>query len=229
MCGRFALFSNINTITKFADLIAEDVDWTPRYNLSPGSKIVSIIAEQTVKKLTFLEWGYSSSQVSHQGKQSSSYLIINTRADTIVERGSFDVELRCLIPANGFYEWEKENKQPYYFTLDDEELFFLAGTYNFYGLGSKDKKGGKCSIITTAANEIVEPIHHRMPVIIEPSRVESWLKTDDWDEVLRNFEPYPAEKMSSRPVSRRVNSTKNDDPSLIDYYTPTEEILYLDF
>jgi putative SOS response-associated peptidase YedK len=148
--------------------------------------------------------------------------MINARSETVAEKPSFRrafKERRCLIPANGFYEWRKENggKQPYYFRMKDGRPFAFAGLWE-----SWDRHGGgeiqSCTILTTDANDLVSEIHHRMPVILPQEDYELWLDSTlrEPDQLLPLLAPYPTNDMEAYPVSRRVNNPSNNEPGCVE-------------
>lgn len=154
--------------------------------------------------------------------------MINARADTIAEKPSFKNAFksrRCIIPASGFYEWEKtkSGKQPHYFFLKNKEVFGFAGLYEEW----LDKSTGELldtfTIITTEANAVLEPIHDRMPVILHPEDYDQWLdeKEKDTGKLQNLLVPYEAEEMGSYQVSKDVNSLFNDSVELIKYQNLT--------
>lgn len=143
--------------------------------------------------------------------------------DSIAEKPSFRdafAKRRCLIPANGFYEWRKDPKprQPYVIRLKGGELFAFAGLWE----GWRDKDGGAwvrtCTIITTTPNDLMAPIHHRMPVIVDPKDYAMWLGEQEatQEELLALLKPFPAEKMEAFPVGPAVNNVRQDEPSLLE-------------
>lgn len=194
MCGRFSLISVGQFLAERFDIEVDD-ELKPRYNISPGQKI-PIITEP--KKLSMAKWGL----VPPWAKDSSiGYKMINARAETIGEKPAYRDAFRkrrCLIPADGFFEWRK--KVPYYFTTG--ELFAFAGLY--------EVKDGHmtCTIITTKPNEMVRPIHDRMPVILQDEK--AWLDTPD----VSLLAPYAGE-MKKVQVSTLVNTPKNEGERVI--------------
>ncbi len=165
MCGRFALFSSVQAIKKYYNYLNEVQDWKANYNIAPSQKIPVIINKSGEKNLEFFQWGL----IPFWAKDKKiGYKMINTRAETISEKPSFKFAFRkrrCLIPANGFYEWRKEDKQPFFIQLKDCEIFSFAGIWENW----KSPEGDyiqSCSIITTSANDFTEKIHQRMPAIL---------------------------------------------------------------
>jgi putative SOS response-associated peptidase YedK len=131
---------------------------------------------------------------------------------------------RCLVVADGFYEWQKRPhgpKQPYYITVANGGPFGFAGLWERWSDPIDGYLVESCTIVTTMANERLEPIHDRMPVIIDPSDIDAWLDTSGNPAIAQALlAPYPAERMSARPISRRINKVKNDDPACLE---PLEE------
>jgi len=150
----------------------------------------------------------------------------NARAETVSDKPMFRNLLprqRCLVPASGFYEWQAQGdgkrKQPYLIRVKDEPIVTFAGLWDdIVPDGAPDEVAGSFTIITTAANAIIAPIHHRMPVILDRGEEELWLAqdVDVADAVLPLLDPFPAERMELFPVSTRVNNARNNDPSLIE-------------
>ena len=146
--------------------------------------------------------------------------IINARCETLDQKPSFGESFerrRCLIPADGFYEWKRsgKSKQPYYFQLQDESLFYFAGIWDQWRRG--DESITSCAIITTTPNELLETIHDRMPVILPPETHEAWLQDATSPvELLSFLSPFPATAMKSHPVSQRVNHAQAEDAHLVE-------------
>ena len=146
--------------------------------------------------------------------------MINARAETLTSRPAFReafAERRCLIPADGFFEWKRTGGrgQPYYIRLADEQPFALAGLWEHWQRGSTQLES--CTIITTDANELLRPIHHRMPVILPREHFDAWLDPllEDRQRLATLLRPYPAPSMVAYPVGSAVNSTRNDGPQCI--------------
>ena len=216
MCGRFTLTVNIDAVAK-AFGVAPSLQTAPRYNVAPTQEVVSILHDET-KHLDFLRWGLIPSWAK---EESIGAKMINARAETLAEKPSFKRLLqgrRCLIVADGFYEWKKEQggKTPMYFTLPNHDLFAFAGLWDVW----KRPDGQQlhtCTIITTAPNELVAPIHNRMPVILPKSVQDEWLDPAQHDtHVLQQLlNAYTASEMFVHPVSKKVNSPQYDSADLI--------------
>ena len=207
MCGRFTIFSNTSKLNSHFNL-ASTAKFTHSYNVAPGSDIPVIRLSQNKRELVTCHWGL----IPHWSKDTK-LQPINAKAETISEKPFFRstfLKSRCLIPANGFYEWQGTtgHKQPYYFKLKDSELLAFAGLWDRWEQGGKTIES--CTIITTEANIIMNPIHHRMPVILDPEKYDEWL-IDGNKEILI---PYSG-KMKCYPVSTAVNDPENNSSSLI--------------
>ncbi|HLQ27654.1 MAG TPA: SOS response-associated peptidase [Ktedonobacteraceae bacterium] len=216
MCGRYTLTIDIKTVAeKFG--VPAALDTSPRYNIAPTQEVVSVMRNGT-SHLAWLRWGLIPSWAKDESIGSR---MINARAETLTEKPSFKGLLRskrCLIVADGFYEWKQENgsKIPMYMTLKSGEPFAFAGLWDLW----KSPDGEhirSCTIITTEPNDLVAPIHNRMPAILLPGVYADWLDPDMRDEQALShwLAPYPAEEMTARPVSRLVNDPKRDSPELI--------------
>ena len=214
MCGRFALYTSFQSIKEYADILAELEELEANYNVAPGQKIPIILRKNDGNYLELLKWGL----IPFWAKDPQiGYKMINTRAETINEKPSFKYAFqkrRCLVPANGFYEWRKKDKQPFYIHLKDRELFTFAGIWENWK-SPEGKYIQTCSIITTSANDTLEKIHNRMPVILPKNSEMDWLSNEDQNELKNLLRPYPAEEISFFKVSHNVNSVKNNQPELI--------------
>ena len=216
MCGRYTLTVNIKTIAETFG-VAPNIETSPRYNVAPTQEVVSILSNGSAH-LDWLQWGLIPSWAKDESIGSK---MINARAETLAEKPSFKRLLRskrCLVVADGFYEWKKEHggKTPMYITLKNGEPFAFAGLWDQW----KSPDGQQihtCTIITTDPNDVVATIHNRMPAILVPDAYDLWLDPDVRDEhaLTHWLSPYPAEEMTARPVSRLVNDPKHDSPELI--------------
>jgi putative SOS response-associated peptidase YedK len=212
MCGRFTLRDPQRIKLNHIDYFAGE-DWVPRYNIAPSQDVLTIVQRDSQHEATLLQWGL----IPYWSKEAKGF--INARVETIEQKSTFKDSFqrrRCLIPADGFYEWERNGKisQPYYFQMKDEAPFAFAGIWDRWH--SNGSTITSCAIITTTANELLAQIHHRMPVILRPESYDLWLheeaRSADLKEILS---PYPASEMVSYTVSRDVNDTKIDDEHLV--------------
>lgn len=215
MCGRFTLHSSVTAIEQ--EIGVEIPDISPNYNVAPTQFVLTIASNQEQTKAGFLKWGLIP---SWSKDPSVGHKMINARAETVDEKPSFKRLLerrRCLIVADSFYEWKKENKekQPYRIMLDKEGIFTFAGLWDRWE--GEEETITSCTIITTEANELMQELHHRMPVIIPKSRREAWLHPDtSKTEVKAMLQPFDSKQMTTYPVSRDVNSPRNNTPDLLE-------------
>lgn len=213
MCGRFT--NRKPDKIKIDGINAADLEGAePRYNIAPSQQVLSVINASDEKHALYLTWGL----VPSWSKEANG--IINARSETLSEKPSFRDSFkrrRCLIIADGFYEWKREGKtkQPYYFQMKDEEVFAFAGIWDTWK--KEDISLNSCAIITTTPNELLSPIHNRMPVILHPSDFETWLsnqtKADELNDLLK---PFPDEYMKGYAVSTSVNSPSVDNSHLVE-------------
>jgi len=189
---------------------------SPRYNIAPSQSVAAVRAASSGSgsEIALLRWGLipSWSKYSAIGNR-----LINARAETVREKPSFRSAFkrhRCLIPANGFYEWQRleRGKQPYYIRMRDGRLFAFAGLWDRWEGGGEDTVE-TCTILTTAANSVLAPIHDRMPVVLPQGEYARWLDPTlrDTDSLAPLLIPFPPEEMVAYPVSPRVNAPSVDD------------------
>ncbi|MDX8127997.1 SOS response-associated peptidase [Methylomonas sp. OY6] len=211
MCGRYSLTTTPDIIIEHFQLLRQ-VKFQPSYNIPPGQKILAIVElEDRSRKAVNLHWGLVPSW-SKDAKNSGH--LINARAETVKEKPSFRSAFkhrRCLIPATGFYEWERRNgKQPFHIHRPDNGLFAFAGLWEQWQHETETLYS--CTIITTAAAELMQPIHDRMPVIITPGYYRQWLnKAAGADEALELLDNHAYAEMTAAAVGDWVNNPKHDD------------------
>ncbi|GAP10255.1 uncharacterized conserved protein [Bellilinea caldifistulae] len=219
MCGRFSLALDPEELREAFGLIETPIGWNPRYNIAP-TQPVAVITDAVQPRLDYMRWGLVPSWAKDI---SIGQKMINARAETIREKPSFRSAFnrrRCLIPADGFFEWKKAGMaaksaaEPYYFRLRGGLPFAFAGLWEVWQSpeGSELKT---CTILTTDANELVGAVHPRMPVMFEVSKAWRWLESLPADELMALLKPFPVENMESFPVSRLVNDPKRDEPVCI--------------
>jgi len=214
MCGRFQLSVKGKQISERFNVEVFDEFYKPNYNCAPFQKL-PVITNTEPGKLNFFKWGL----IPFWAKDPKiGYKLINTRSETITEKASFKSAFkkrRCLIPANGFYEWRKdENKTPFRIFMKKEAIFSMAGIWETW----KDAEGKSIhsfSIITTTPNALMENIHNRMPVILPQNRESVWINESDENVLMEMLTPFDAEEMQAYPVSKKVNSPANNDESII--------------
>jgi putative SOS response-associated peptidase YedK len=216
MCGRYELHSQPAAMA-LAFGLKFPPEITPRYNIAPTQQVPIIRRnEGGERELSQVKWGF----VPFWAKDPSvGSKMINGRSETIATapayRSAFK-KTRCLIPASGFYEWLKRGvatKQPMHIGMKDGAPFAFAGLWTTWG--PKESELVTCTIITGEPNELVAPIHNRMPVILAAANYDRWFDVDAPDPTSL-LVPYPADAMAAYPVSTRVNSVKNDDAAILD-------------
>ena len=240
MCGRFTLTDPEQDLAIQFNL-PEIPDMQPRYNIAPTQPVAAVRVAQTtasgdagspedgimVRELAMLHWGL----IPFWAKDPKiGARMINARSETVAEKPSFRSAFRkrrCLIAADGFYEWQKveQGKQPFYIRLHEGRPFAFAGLWEYWKeADDPEEPSGQrmsiqsCTILTTEPNELLRPLHNRMPVILHPRDYELWLdpKIQDKDRLQPILRAYPPEEMEAFPVSRLVNRPANDDPRCIE-------------
>jgi putative SOS response-associated peptidase YedK len=216
MCGRYRLSRRTQIIEEYFDAADWQDDWSPRYNIAPTQPVpvVRQHPKEPIRQISTMRWGL----IPHWSKDASSAAsAINARSETAATKPAFRDPLkfrRCLIPADGFYEWKRTGtaKQPFYFEVNDGELFAFAGLWD----GWKNAEGQwikTCSILTTTPNVVTSAIHDRMPVILDCESYDLWLDPGmtNVQVVSELLKPFGAGLMRCYPVSNRVNHVANDD------------------
>ena len=217
MCGRFALNSTPRRIAAHFKLPTNQFELFPRFNIAPTQPVV-IVRENTHTKqreLTHVVWGLIPSWAKDV---SIGNRMINARAESAATKPGYRGAMkyrRCLVPADGFYEWKKgaraRDKQPYFIHRTDNEPMGLAGLWEHWqGAGGEEIES--CTILTTQPNELTGSLHDRMPVIIDPADYDRWLSTkiEDAGDVVDLLKPCPADLLAMKPVSTFVNSVRNE-------------------
>lgn len=221
MCGRFSNKTSAEKIKKEFK-VSEVPSVEARYNIAPTQKILAVGQEVGEREAKMFKWGLVPSWAKDA---SMGARLINARSETVHEKPAFREAFkrrRCIIPADGYYEWQKTGgrKQPYYFTIREERPFGFAGLWERWK-GSEGESLETCTILTTEANERAREIHERMPVILHTEDYDLWLDEDVRKlEMLKElFRPYPSEEMVAYPVSTLVNNVKVDRSELIEQVT----------
>lgn len=211
MCGRFTLTENIQFLQQ-QFLFEFDEVIEPRYNIAPSQMVLAIGSNGKQRKGSMLKWGL----VPYWAKDEKiGYKMINARSEGIDEKPSFRqsfMNRRCLILADGFYEWKKTEtgKQPYRFMMKNRKPFAFAGLYDVWK--NNGQTIASCTVITTTPNRVTEDVHDRMPVILHEEDYDQWINplNDDFVRLKSLLVPYPAEAMTKYSVSTLVNSPKNE-------------------
>ena len=216
MCGRFTLTVDPADLQLLLDLIDVPSEMTPRYNIAP-TQPVAVVTSPTDRKVEIFQWGLIPSWSKDPSMGSR---MINARAETVHEKPAFRAPFarkRCLILADGFYEWKQleKNKQPYYIRLAEGGPFAFAGLWDHWTSPEGDERK-TCTIITCEPNELMSQLHNRMPVIFDKSTMWDWLDPDAPPLALKAMlSPYDTHAMTAYPVSRAVNRPANDSPECI--------------
>ena len=213
MCGRFSLTVNESELNLRFELAGGDAPYVPRYNGAP-TQLLAVITGENPDKLSYYRWGLIppwAKDISIGNK------MINARAETLTEKPSFRAPLysrRCLVPADGFYEWQQDaGKQPFRIVVKSNPVFAMAGLWERW----KSPEGSvtdSFTIITTEANDFMKPIHSRMPVILKPQDEKTWLSGSNPDEIRMLLKPYSSGDMDAFRVSKLVNSARNNGPEV---------------
>jgi putative SOS response-associated peptidase YedK len=216
MCGRYRLSRRKQLVEEYFGAVSSEEDWSPRYNVAPTQPVPVICQhpKEPIRQLSMMRWGLIPSWAKDS---SGAARMINARAETTATLPAFRDALksrRCLIPADGFYEWKRDGKsgQPYCFEVNEGALFAFAGLWDRW----KDPTGQwmkSCSILTTTPNDVTSTVHDRMPVILVPDGYDLWLDPGMTNTAAATelLEPYDARLMRCYPVSTRVNHVVNDD------------------
>ncbi len=221
MCGRYVLGAPEDLSERF-QLRQLAIQLPHTWNAAPTNQLPVIVEnEEGEREAKLMQWGLIPAWAARQtGKKPLAP--INARAETLNDKPMFRNLIkrrRCLVPANGFYEWKNlgDHKQPYYITVPNDPLFAFAGLYEQY-TGDQGEPVETYTIITTEPNELMAKLHNRMPAILHPGDEAEWLDPDITDpaQVERLLVPYLANEMRAYPVSRRVGNTRNDGPDLIE-------------
>ncbi|MFY9421598.1 MAG: SOS response-associated peptidase [Bacilli bacterium] len=216
MCGRFTIAVNKEDLKEhlYRQFGIEDFEvdiFLPRYNVAPGEKIIAVISDGKNFRAGLMRWGFVPSF-------SSGFEIINARRETLSEKPSFKNSFRnkrCLILADGYYEWKKEGKQklPYRIALKDRKLFSFAGIWNWAELSGE--RVPTCAIITCEAGSELRKIHGRVPIVLEQEAERLWLTQQNPEALLALTEPLDESKFHAHRVSTFVNNSRNDSEECI--------------
>ena len=222
MCGRFTLRTPASQLVQ-QFLLDVDSQLTPRFNIAPTQRVAAVRQQDGARQLVGLRWGMIPSWTKDASVGSR---MINARGETVASKPSFRSALkrrRCLVLADGYYEWKKEGsqKQPYFIRLRDDQPFAFAGLWEAWQdpMAEKgDPPWETCTIITTDANELSASIHDRMPVILDAADHELWLDPDLQEAAPLQplLRPYPSGEMTADPVSTHVNKPAHDDPRCVE-------------
>jgi len=227
MCGRFVGFRKLEELEKYFPIDRSDVKTAANYNIAPSQEVLALVRRDQKNVLDLIHWGL----VPFWAKDiSMGSRLINARAETVASKPSFRTAFkkrRCLILADGFYEWKnvKGKKEPFYLTLPDKKPFAFAGLWETWdNRGKADQAYQSCTIITKPASKSVLPVHHRMPAIVSPEKYAAWLDPDIQDarameDILQNW---TISELINQPVSRQVNNARTNAAANIKPLRQTE-------
>lgn len=218
MCGRFAYVASYEKL-KYQFHLSNSVEITPRFNIAPGADVVCLVKTNTDElQSVVLRWGLIPSWTIDRKKIGG---LINARAETLFEKPAFRNAMkskRCLMPMSGFYEWHVEEgvRQPYYFHKKNQELLAVAALWDTWQ--SDIDVIHSCCLITTDANPLMKPVHHRMPVILDEKAQSLWLDNSQCpkEELLALLQPYPFDDLEGYRVSLLMNKADFDHPLAIE-------------
>jgi len=220
MCGRFILIDVTGLGLRFRVQVTGDTPPVPRFNITPTQPIWTITNENGTRRAEQMRWGLMPPWAKAANQIRSSF---NARDDKVATSGLWKRPLartRCLIPADGFYEWTgpRNARKPQLIRLIGGGLLGFAGLFDTWQNKETGETVRSCAIITTDPNALMEPIHDRMPVILNGEAESLWLDpaTEDPDRLGALLQPYPAEEMEAYPVSTAINSSREDSPEMIE-------------
>ena len=225
MCGRFTLRTPVRRVAEIFDL-PDTLELLPHYNIAPTQQVPVVRAnpDSGRRELVLLHWGLIPPWADDP---SIGNRMINARAETLSTKRAFRDAFRsrrCLVVSDGFYEWRRRGrkKQPYYITRSGGEPLALAGLWERWS--RDDARIESCTIVTTDANDLVRPLHDRMPLVIEPRDFDLWLdpQITDPQRLESLLKPFPADELTLHPVGARVNDPRHDSPDCIQSVEPAE-------
>jgi putative SOS response-associated peptidase YedK len=220
MCGRYTLTADGGQLTEIFQ-VSEAVELSPRYNIAPTQEVAVVgLNQEGGRTLGTMRWGL----VPFWAKDPSiGNRMINARSETAAEKPAFRASFkkrRCLVAADGFYEWKRQKnaKQPFYIRLKDHQPFAIAGLWDRWKNKETEETLHSCTLLTVGPNALMEDIHNRMPVILHPEDYDRWLdpELNDREELEAMLRPFEAEAMEAYPVSTVVNNARNDRPECIE-------------
>ena len=218
MCGRYSFFEPDKMYDRFSIVNRQlNIGIEPHFNITPGDRL-PVVVKHSPNQVELMKWGITPPWLRHDPRAK---LIINARSETLFEKPMFKrlvTRNRCLVAANGFLEFKKTDSGsiPYYFHLKHESMFAFAGLYDVF----KDAEGKEFKsfvIITCKANTLMEPIHHRLPVILPKKHEDDWINPDETniEKLLQLLQPYPSDEMEMYQVPKEANNARNDYPEVI--------------
>ena len=227
MCGRYAITTPLEAMERLFNFEGQLINMPPRYNVAPTQDVPIVRHEDGARRLAMVRWGL----VPHWSKEMPrDKPLINARGETVAQKPSFRTSYRakrCLVLADGFYEWQRAGQKPlpFYISPADGGMFAMAGVWDVWKAPDGETVAS-VAIVTTAANDTMSSIHHRMPVVIAQSDIDAWLTitgedTEAADVLIRSA---PEDYFAIRPVSSAVNKVANDGPELLEPADHAEEV-----
>ncbi|WP_281951401.1 SOS response-associated peptidase [Nitrosophilus kaiyonis] len=227
MCGRYTFYNTktiIEELKRVGKPLKDDVsaNFTPSYNIYPQSDIATALGLESFNHYRYTRWGlipFWTDDITMGNK------MINARAENLEDRPAFRKPFkrqRCIIPANGFYEWQRipksRKKIPYYYKPKDTDTFAFAGLFDYWNVPQSNEVIISSTIITVNANELIKEVHDRMPAILDFNDINVWLDSDykNYDYLKSLLKPYPSNKMEGYMVSDYVNNPNNNDEKCIE-------------
>jgi len=230
MCGRYTLTATPSAVAEHFGL-ATLPELAPRYNIAPGQRVPVVRVSSTGdRRLELRSWGL----VPHWAKDPAiGSRLINARSESAASKPAFRDAMRrrrCLVPADGFYEWKPHPglRRPHHLHLPERALFAFAGLYERWRSAEDAPPLETCTLLTTAANERVRPLHDRMPVILDPDAYAAWLDPErsDPDTLLPLLASKRPDALRFHPVGLRLNDPRNDDPRCLEDEPPSQRELF---
>ena len=224
MCGRYTLYTEKEVLARRFEV--DIAELSPSYNVAPTQSVISVTVEKEARRAGAMRWGLIPFWAKDETKLPQ---MINARVESVATRPAYRDAFRrrrCLILADGFYEWQRglgagKRKIPHWISREDGGPFAMAGIWSVWRRADLERTWVRsCAILTAAANAAVAELHDRMPIILSPEAESAWLDPaldGDAAELTQLLVPVAPERLQSRPVSTRVNSAANDDPSLIEF------------
>ena len=225
MCGRFVSATPPDQVAAYFGAEAPEALLEPSYNVAPTSDVYAVLSDGTTRHVDAFHWGLVPRWAKDPKIGSK---MINARAETLATKNAYKSAFqkrRCIIPADGFYEWQKREgqrtKQPFFISRPDGEPYAFAGLWEVWK-GEDGEPLRSCTIITTTPNEVMATIHDRMPVILPPEAWDTWLdrEVQDLELLGKLLVPAPPAIVTLRPISTQVNNVRNDGPELTDEAAP---------
>lgn len=225
MCGRYSITTPPEAMTRLFSIAGPVPNFPARYNVAPTQDVPVVRQAGPARELALLRWGLIPSWAREGAKP-----LINARGESVADKPSFRTSFkrrRCLLPADGFYEWHRPNggpKTPFNIRLREEGPFAMAGIWDRWAAPDGSELD-TCAIITTGANKTLAPIHDRMPVILAPKDWDAWLLTPETEarDLLPLLRPAPDDLLEAYEISTRVNRVANDDPALLEPAGPKSD------